>query len=85
VGATASGRILAAFGSRLLVSTPTVISRSASRPSSPTDGPGLLAAAAVGISTERAGAATLWIASVGDNAALTYDYHATHGKTNVIM
>jgi hypothetical protein len=39
----------------------------------------------VGISTWRAGAAALWIASVEDNAASTYDLHPTHGKTNVIM
>jgi hypothetical protein len=41
------------------------------------------AAAAVGISTWRADAATLF--SVEDNTASTYDFHATHGKTNVIM
>jgi hypothetical protein len=32
-----------------------------------------------------AGASTLWIASVEDTAALTYDFQANHGKTNVIM
>jgi hypothetical protein len=43
---------------RLLASAPIVVSRSAWRPSSPTDGSGLLAAtAAVGISTWRAGVA----------------------------
>jgi hypothetical protein len=52
----------------------------------PIDGSGLLAdAAVVGISTWRAGAATLWIASIEDTATSTYDFHATHGKTNVIM
>jgi hypothetical protein len=39
----------------------------------------------VGISTWRIGTATLWIASVEDNAASTYDFHTTHNKTNVIM
>jgi hypothetical protein len=82
----ASGRILAAFGSKLLASAPTVVSRSAWRSSSPTDRSGLLAAAtAVEISTWRADAATaVRIVSVEDNAS-TYDFHATHGKTNVIM
>jgi hypothetical protein len=83
---TASDRILAAFESRLLASAPIVISKSSWRPSSPTDGSGLLVTAAtVGISTWRAAAATLRIAFGKDNAALTYDFHATHGKTNVIM
>jgi hypothetical protein len=86
VAGTASGRILAVFGSRLLASTPIVISRSAWRPSYPTDGSELLVTAAtVGVSTWRAGVVTLWIASVEDNAASTYDFHATHGKTNMIM
>jgi hypothetical protein len=54
---TASSRILAAFGSRLLKSAPAAISRLAWRPSSPTDGSGLLAATtAMGISTWRVGA-----------------------------
>jgi hypothetical protein len=39
----------------------------------------------MGISAWRAGFAALWIASVEDIAALTYDFHATHGKTNIIM
>jgi hypothetical protein len=82
MAATSFGRILAAFGSRLLGSAPTVISRSAWRPPSPTNGSGsgLLAAAAVGISTRRASAATLWLASVQVPAASTYDFHTTHGK-----
>jgi hypothetical protein len=42
-------------------------------------------AAVVGISTWRVGAATLWIASIEDTAASTYDFHATYGKTNVIL
>jgi hypothetical protein len=99
VVATASDRILAAFRSRLLASAPTVISKSAWRPSCPTDGSGLLSAAtavgistwriganaAVGISTWRAGTATLWIAFVEDNATLTYDFYATHDKIKLIM
>jgi hypothetical protein len=99
VAVTASDRILAAFGSRLLASAPTVVSRSAWRPSSLTDGSGLLVAtivvgisiwragiaAAVGIYTWRADITTLWIASIEDNASLTYDFHVTHCKTNVIM
>jgi hypothetical protein len=59
--------------------------------SSPIDGSGLLAAADMGISTWRVGiaaavgistwvgAATLWITSIEDIAASTYDFHATHG------
>jgi hypothetical protein len=86
IAAIASGRILATFRSRLLASAPTAISRSAWRHSSPTDGSGVLADAdTVGISTWRAGAAALWIASVEDTTASTYDFHATHGKTNLIM
>jgi hypothetical protein len=81
MAATTSGRILAAFGSRLLASAPTAICRSAWRPPSPTDGSGLLAAAAaVGISTRRACATTLWLASVDVTAASTYDFYVTHGK-----
>jgi hypothetical protein len=72
--------------SRLLASAPIVVSSSAWRPSSPIDGSGLLADdAIVGISTWRAGAAALWIASVEDTTASTYDFHATHYKTNIIM
>jgi hypothetical protein len=83
VAVTASGRILAAFGSRLLASTPTVVSKSAWRHSSLTDGSGVLADA-VGI-TYRVGSVALWITSIEDTAASTYDFHVTHGKTNVIM
>jgi hypothetical protein len=79
---TASGKILATFRSGLLVPSPTTISRSAFRHSSPTDGPGLLADAdAMGSSTRRVGATTLWNTSVNDTA-LTY-FHATHGKTSL--
>jgi hypothetical protein len=86
MAATTSGKILATFGSRLLTSTPTAISRSAWRHSSPTDGSGVLADAdTVGIYICRAGAAALWIASVEDTAASTCDFHAIHGKINVIM
>jgi hypothetical protein len=82
----ASDKILAAFRSKLLASAPTTVSRSAWRPSSPIDGSGLLAnTAVVGISIWRAGVAALWIASVEDTTVLTYDFHATHSKTNVIM
>jgi hypothetical protein len=68
--------------SRLLASPPPIaVSRSAFWHSSPTDGSGLLAITdAVGSSTWRAGAAILWIASVGDTAS-TYDFHVTDGKT----
>jgi hypothetical protein len=84
--ATTSGRILAAFKSRLLASAPLAVSRSAWMPSSPTDGSRVLANAhAVGISTWRVGFAALWITSVEDTTASTYDFHATHGKTNIIM
>jgi hypothetical protein len=70
--------------SRHLASSPTPVSRSGWRHSSPTDGLGVLAVAnAVGISTWRAGATALWITSIEDNAALTYDFHATHGKTSL--
>jgi hypothetical protein len=86
VVATASGRILAAFRSRLLASAPTTISRSAWSHSSPTDRLGVLANAdIVGISTWRAGAVALWVTSIEDTTASTYDLHATHGKTNLIM
>jgi hypothetical protein len=85
VVATISGRILAAFGSRLLASTPTAISRSTWRHFYPTDGSRVLAdTAIVEISTWRVGVSALWIASVEDIAASTYDFHPTHGKTNVI-
>jgi uncharacterized RmlC-like cupin family protein len=84
VAAITSGRILSVFESRLLAFAPTVISRSIWRPSTPTDGSRVLVDA-VGISTQRVGVAALWIASVEDTAALTYDFHATHGNTNVIM
>jgi hypothetical protein len=83
VAVTSSSRILAAFGSRLLAAAPTVISKSAWMPPSPTDGStsGLLAATAVvGISTRRASAATLWLTSVQVLATSTYDFHTTHGK-----
>jgi hypothetical protein len=63
---------------------PTPVSRSAWSHSSPTDGSGeLVVADAVGISTWRAGAPTLWITSVEDIAASTYDFHATHSKTSI--
>jgi hypothetical protein len=79
---TAFCRILAALGSRLLVSARAVVSKTAWRPPSPTDELGLLAATAttVGISTWRACTVALWLASVEVTAALTYDFHATHGK-----
>jgi hypothetical protein len=81
--ATASDRILAAYRSRLLASSPTAVSRSALWHSSPIDGSGVLAIAdAVGSSTWRAGAAALWITSM-KNTAWTYDFHATHGKTSL--
>jgi hypothetical protein len=84
VVATVSDRILATLESRLLAFTPTVVSRSAWRPSSPTDGSGVLADV-VGIYTWRTGTAALWITSVEDTAASTYDLHATHSKINIIM
>jgi hypothetical protein len=43
------------------------------------------AASIVGISTWWVGATILWIASVGDNTASTYDFHATHSKTSFCM
>jgi hypothetical protein len=53
---------------------------------SPVDGLRVLADAdTVGISTWRPDAAALWITSVEDTAASTYDFHTTHGKTNLIM
>jgi hypothetical protein len=82
VAATASDMILAAFGSRLLACAPTAISRLAW--ASPIDESRVLADA-VGISTWRVGVATLWITSVEDTTALTYDFHTTHNKTNIIM
>jgi hypothetical protein len=39
----------------------------------------LVTAAIVGISTWREGVAALWITSIEDATALTYDFHATHG------
>jgi hypothetical protein len=81
--ATASGRILAAFRSRLLASSPTFIFRSAFRHSYPTNGLGLLVIAdTVGSSTWKAGIPALSITSVEDTAS-TYDFHATHGKTSL--
>jgi hypothetical protein len=80
--ATTSGRILAAYGFKLLASAHTIVSRSAWRHSSPTDGSGVLADA-VGISTWRAGTTTLWIAFIEDTTASTYDFNATHGKINL--
>jgi hypothetical protein len=51
---------------------------SAWRHSSSTDGSGVLVIVdAMGISTWMAGVATLWIASVEDTIALTYDFHVT--------
>jgi hypothetical protein len=79
VAATSFSRILDAFESRLLASTPTAISKSAWRPPSPIEGSGLLAAV-VGISIRRACTATLWLVSVQVIAASTYDFHTTHGK-----
>jgi hypothetical protein len=40
---------------------------------------------AMGIFTWRVGATALWIASVEDTTALTYDFHATHDMTNAIV
>jgi hypothetical protein len=82
--------ILATFGSKLLASAPTTVSRSAWRHSYPTDGSGVLAntnanADAMGISTWRAGGAALWIAAVEDTAASIYNFHTTHSKTNLII
>jgi hypothetical protein len=86
VAANASSTILAAFRSRLLASAPTAVSRSAWKHSSPTDGSGVLVNAdTVEISTWRVGAVTLRITSIEDTAASTYDFHATHDKTNLIM
>jgi hypothetical protein len=83
MAATGSNRILDAFGSKLLASSPTPVSRSAWRHSSTTDGSGVLDVAdAVGISTWRARVTALWITSIEDIAALTYDIHSTHGKTS---
>jgi hypothetical protein len=77
---------VAATASRLLASAPIVVSMSVWRPSSPTNGSGVLADVdAMRIFTWRAGTTALWIASVEDATALTYNFHATHGKTNVIM
>jgi hypothetical protein len=53
-------------------------------PPLPHTGSGVLADI-MGISTWRAGVATLWSASIEDTAALTYDFHITHNRTNVIM
>jgi hypothetical protein len=39
----------------------------------------------MGIFTWRVGATALWIASIEDTAASIYDFHTTHGKTNLIM
>jgi hypothetical protein len=84
VAATASDRILVAYRFRLLASSPTAVSRSAFRHSSPIDESGVLVITnTVGRSTWRAGATALWIASVEDTAALTYDFHSTHGKTSL--
>jgi hypothetical protein len=83
VVATASDRNLDVYRSRLLVSSAIAVSRSALRHSSPTDGSGVLAVTdAVGSSTWRADAATLWIASMEDTTS-TFDFHATHGKTSL--
>jgi hypothetical protein len=84
MAAITSGRILAAYRSRLLASSPRVISRSAFRYSSPTGGSSVLAIIdAVGSSTWRADVAALCIASIEDTAALTYDFHTTHDKTSL--
>jgi hypothetical protein len=84
MAATTSDMILAAYRSRLLASSPTTVSRSAFWHSSPIDGSEVLAITDVmGSSTWRAGATTLWIASVEDTTALTYDFHATHDKTSL--
>jgi hypothetical protein len=86
VAKTAFDMILATFGSRLLASAPTAVSRSDCRHSFPIDGSGILADAdAVRISTLRVSTTALLIVSVEDTAALTYDFHATHGKTILIM
>jgi hypothetical protein len=39
----------------------------------------------MGISTWRAGVTVLWVTFIEDTSALTYDFHTTHGKTNVII
>jgi hypothetical protein len=86
VAATASGSILVTYRSRIMVSSPTVVSRSAFRhPSNPPQTgqrywPSLTL---WGSFTWRAGIAALWIAFVEDTAASTYDFHATHGKTSL--
>jgi hypothetical protein len=78
--------ILVTFRSWLLASAPIAISRSTWRHSSPIDGSRVLVDVdAMGISTWRAGTTTLWIASIEETAASTYDFLMTHGKTNAIM
>jgi hypothetical protein len=73
-----------AFGSRLLVSSPTTVSSLAWRHCSPKDRSGVLAITdTVGISTWRVGATALWITFIEDTATLTYDVHAIHGKTSL--
>jgi hypothetical protein len=82
MAATASGRLLAANRSRLLVPSPIVVSRSVFWHSSPTPRLGLLVVTDdVGSSTWRVGVVTLWNASV-DDAASTY-FLATRGKTSL--
>jgi hypothetical protein len=82
VAATASSRILAAYMSRLLASSPIVVSKLDFQHSSSIDGLGLLAVTnAMVRSTWRAGIAALWNASVDDTAS-TY-FHATHRKTGL--
>jgi hypothetical protein len=83
---TASNRILAALGSRLLASTPTAISRLEWRLLAVATAVGISTwragtTAIMGISTWKAGTTALWIASVGDNTTSNYNFHATHGKT----
>jgi hypothetical protein len=83
VTTAASGKILGAFRSMLLASSPTTVSRSAFQHSSPIDGSGLLVVADVmGSSTWRAGVVALWIASVEDTDS-TYDFNITYSKTSL--
>jgi hypothetical protein len=82
VAAITSDRILATFRSGLMVHSPTVVSRSSFRHSSPIAGSGLLAITdAMGSSTRRVGVTALWKAFMDDTTS-TY-FHATHSKTNL--
>jgi hypothetical protein len=82
VAATASGRLLAAFRSRLLAPSLTAVSNSVFCHSSLTTESGLLVVVdIVGSSTWSAGATALWNASMYDTAS-TY-FLATHGKRSL--